>query len=71
MARFRGQAAETLWVLAKLLKPRVTRRDNVKLSILSTPNKVYSLNTSTEFADLVRNSQFRDSTAWLLSLWYV
>lgn len=71
MARFREQAAETVWVLAKLLKHRVNRRDDVKMSILSTPNRVYSLNKSTEFADLVRNAQFRDSTAWLLGLWYV
>jgi hypothetical protein len=71
MAQFREEAAETIWVLAKLLKPRVTRRDSVKLSILGNPDKVYSLSTSTKFANVVKHAQFRDSTAWLLGLWYV
>jgi hypothetical protein len=72
MAKYQEEAAETIRVLSKLLKPRGDRRDSVKLSILAgNKRKVYYLRKSSKFADIVRKSTFSDSTGWLLGEWYV
>jgi hypothetical protein len=71
MARFRSKAADTVWILAKLLKSMVRRRKNVKLSILGN-QKLYPLRKSSELASIVKNFTFNHpQTSWLLGHWYV
>jgi hypothetical protein len=69
MAGYREEAVETIRVLSKLLKPRVRRRDSVKLSI--SAGRIHCLRKSSEFADIVRKSTFSGSTGWLSGAWYV
>ena len=73
MRKYREEAAETIWVLAELLEPRVSRRrDSIKLSIpAGTKEQVYGLRAISKFAKIVRNSVFDDKRGWLLGVWYV
>ncbi|KAK4224904.1 hypothetical protein QBC38DRAFT_446016 [Podospora fimiseda] len=69
MLYFRQQAADTILVLAKLLKSRVNRSKDIKLFSLSSPNTAHALNTSTRFANFVRRRHFNGNEGWLISHW--
>lgn len=73
MAKHRKEAAETIWVLAELLEPRVSRRrDSIKLSIpAGTKEQVYDLRAISKFPKIVKKATFGDTRGWLLGLWYV
>jgi hypothetical protein len=72
MARFQGEVADTVWVLAKLLKHRVVSPEDVKLSTLvDTKETIYPLRKSSELANIVRKLPFEDSECWLLGRRYV
>lgn len=71
MAPFREHVADTVWVLSKLLKYKVPRRENIKLSIVEDKVEVHPLQKSTQFGEKVRKFAFKDARSWLLEHWYV
>ncbi|KAL2264360.1 hypothetical protein VTK26DRAFT_5786 [Humicola hyalothermophila] len=60
MCRFKDQAADTVWVLAKLLKPVASNANNVKLSLWENQ---YPMHKATQWKYLVKNHTFSDRVA--------
>jgi hypothetical protein len=68
MRSFQNEAAETVWVLTRLLKRRVASPNEVKLSMLSQ-KKVHTLRKCSELAEIVRKHTFSGAASWLLGYW--
>jgi hypothetical protein len=72
MAGFREEAAETVWVLSKILKPKVPQGGSVNLSFLAnTKVQMYPLQKSSAFYNIVRKLAFSHGDGWLVGHWYV
>jgi hypothetical protein len=72
MAGFREEAAETVWVLSKILKPKIPQGGRVNLSFLAnTKVQMYPLQKSSAFYNIVRKLTFSHSESWLVGHWYV
>jgi hypothetical protein len=72
MESYREKVADTVWVLAKLLKSKPPRPGSVKMSIVGDNKQaVYLLHASTKQAHSIRKFRFYDSRGWLLGHRYV
>jgi hypothetical protein len=73
MEPYREKVADTIWVLAKLLKSKPPRPGSVRMSIVGDNKQaVYPLHASTKQAqNIVRKFRFFDSRGWLLGHRYV